>query len=103
VLYIFSPHIYIPSPLKVFFWQLESETLSKLTVTMNVQVQHENLVSSSSFLAYVTKSALHHAEMLYRLFKAIWTTEEVPSLWKEGYITKIPKKGISRNVRTIEE
>jgi len=42
-------------------------------------------------------------EMVYRLFKAIWTTEEVPSLWKEGYIIKIPKKGISRNARTIEE
>jgi len=31
-------------------------------------------------------------EMLYRLFKAIWTPEEVPSLWKEGCINKIPKK-----------
>jgi len=41
--------------------------------------------------------------MLYRLFKAIWTIEEVPSQWKDGYIIKIPKKGISRNARTIEE
>ncbi len=32
-------------------------------------------------------------EMLYPLFEKIWEKEEVPTDWKEGYLTKLPKKG----------
>ena len=34
-----------------------------------------------------------NTEVLCTLFKDIWEREDIPSDWKEGYITKIPKKG----------
>ena len=33
------------------------------------------------------------AEMLLPLFEKIWSTEEIPTEWKDGHIIKLPKKG----------
>ena len=33
-------------------------------------------------------------EMLYSLFEEIWEKEDIPAEWKEGYLIKIPKKGV---------
>ena len=35
--------------------------------------------------------------MLYSLFSNIWENEELPALWKEGIIIKLPKKGDLRD------
>ena len=34
-----------------------------------------------------------NVELLYPLFKKSWEEEQVPSEWKEGYLSKLPEKG----------
>lgn len=38
--------------------------------------------------------------MLHLLFLQIWEMEKVPSKWKNGYLVKLPKKGILGSART---
>ena len=42
-------------------------------------------------------------EILHDVFGNIWEQEEIPTEWKEGYLVKLPKKKICKNVRTTEE
>ena len=37
--------------------------------------------------------------MLYPLFLLIWEMGQVPSGWKNGYLVKLPKKGILNTAR----
>ena len=49
---------------------------------------------SDEITAEVLKADIEHtAEVLEDLFKDIWTTEIIPSGWREGLIVKLPKKG----------
>ncbi|KAH3825197.1 hypothetical protein DPMN_127070 [Dreissena polymorpha] len=33
-------------------------------------------------------------DLLHPLFSKIWEEEEIPTEWKEGYLIKLPKKGV---------
>ena len=38
--------------------------------------------------AYLSTST----NMLYEIIKKIWDAEEIPEVWKEGYLSKLPKE-----------